>query len=558
MVRVDAQLAPARMEVESTEMKPTEVKSTEAEVVRAMADPAFYPAPPASVERRESHISRVFMTDEMAYKIKRSVTFPFLDYGTLARRRGMCEAEVSLNRRLAPDIYVGVRAIVRRGHILALGEDGEEEGAVEWAVEMRRFPEERTMKAALEAGTLGREDVARVGAALARFHRRAEVAEEATAPSRLRRIVNLDLETLGDFLEDPLQTRAYVSAERFLHAALTNLQATLLRRGAAGLVRDGHGDLRLEHVLLLDEIAVVDCVEFDPMLRRIDVGDDLSYLFMELEAAGAQELASTLIETYRQAGGDPGTEELIAFFASYRALVRAKIALLRARDAPEAGHLDEFRKMLSLAERLRWKARKPAIYVLCGGTATGKSAIAGELARRSGMSVIGSDIVRKELAGIGPLQRAPAEQYSDARNFETYAEMGRRAREALAGGRGAIVEGTFRRSRDRDRFREALDGPPEAPAHSRDAPDGAEADPLFFELRAPLAVLRERAALRISEARGPSDAKLAHVAEHQAEFEPLDEVCVASHATLRSDQPLESLADELEAHLDIRLARNNR
>ncbi|HEX2103630.1 MAG TPA: AAA family ATPase, partial [Solirubrobacteraceae bacterium] len=437
------------------------------DVVAAMRDARTYSgAAPADVEVRETAISMVFLVGARAYKVKKRVRLPYLDYTDPEVRRALCEEEVRLNRRLAPDAYLGVRGLVPADGGLRLA-DPDDRDAVEWAVEMRRLPADRTMAALLDAGRLSLDDARRVGARIAAFHDTAEAPERPPGPGAVKRPSDENFQTLLDLELSPAERRRAVAGARFADAFLAARRDELHARAAGGRVRDGHGDLRLEHVLLVDrEVLAYDCVEFDPDLRRIDVAADVAFLVMELEARGGGDLADALLAGYRVAGGDPGGDALVHFYAAYRAWVRAKVAYLAGqRPAP----------LLAAAERLRWRARTPLVIAICGVTASGKSTIARRVADASGLPVLSSDRVRKELAGVPATARAPATAYGRRAGERTYAELGARARACVRDRGGVVVDATFRRSGERRRFVEAL-GEPVPPL-------------LYVECRAPRRVL---------------------------------------------------------------------
>ena len=248
---------------------------------------------------------------DRAYKLKKPLRLPFLDYGTLERRHALCREEVRLNRRLAPDVYLGVRSILRDpdGGVRLGGED--ELGAVEYAVEMRRYDEGATLARRLDAGTAGAEEVGRSGRRLAAFH------ADAVRPARPRAGGRRARGDAAGELRQPARARMRTGAP----ARSTTPSGSprrcspaagdeLCRRARAGLVRDGHGDLRAEHVVLERGIEIVDCVEFDPALREIDVGLDLAFLVMDLLRRD-ERLAAALVSAYREAGGDPGDDALV-------------------------------------------------------------------------------------------------------------------------------------------------------------------------------------------------------------------------------------------------------
>ncbi len=344
----------------------------------ALLDVAAYPHHPDAVEFRETHISWVFLAGDKAYKVKKPVTFPFLDYGTLALRHEACRAEVRLNRRFTTNVYRGVVALVPRpdgGLAVAPEHDA---SAVEYAVVMGRYDESTTLAARLDRGQLGVSEAAAVGAAVAGFH--------AVAPTErgegLGNVVDETLTTLESAGAPPHRLAALA---RFCRAALTAFESELAERALAGRVRDGHGDLRAEHILLGAHVEAVDGVEFDAALRVADVGYDLGFLVMDV-ARTDDELARALVRGYRSASGDPGTDALLDFFCVVRALVRAKVDLLRAAQLSGAAAQARARRasdLLGVAERFAWRVRLPRLVCVTGLAASGKSTVAEALAASS-------------------------------------------------------------------------------------------------------------------------------------------------------------------------------
>jgi aminoglycoside phosphotransferase family enzyme/predicted kinase len=504
----------------------------------AMLAPGFYPHGPAQVERVESHISWVFLAGERAYKLRKPVVFPFLDYGTAERRRAMSEEEVRLGRRLAPDIYLGVRPLVRRGDGWVLGDPGRE--GAEHVVEMRRFDPDRTLSALMGRNAAGAATVREVARRIAAFHAEAEPAPPGRFdPSAVAATVGENFSTLLPYA--PLLGEADLAgAHRFAVAFLHAHRPLLEERVARGFVRDCHGDLRAEHVILeRGQVEVFDPLEFDPALREIDVSADLAFLVMDLMDAGAEDLAQALVDEYEACGGDHGGTGLLFFYAAYRAWVRAKVACLRAGElrtgAERAGPVAEARRLAALARRLAWRAREPLVLVVCGGSATGKTVLAQAIRGVSGWAHLSSDVVRKELAGLEPRQRAPAEQYSDEISLRTYRELGARA--AGLAGRGAVVDATFRSRAHRAAFAETF-----------------RAEASFVECVVPASVVAERAARREADPERVSDATPTIAAEQVSHFDPLDEVPAARHLLLRTDLQVHRLVETLEAALDAKWA----
>ena len=497
------------------------------------------------VDVRETHLSTVLLAGDLAIKLIKPLDLPFVRAAALMRRRALCESEVRLNRPFAPRIYRGVRAVIRRAHGLALAPI-DTAGAIDYAVVMTRFDERTTLAARVEAGTATSEDVARAARRLAAVHR-----EAASAPGRDERAALRDRvgHTFTDLLaSESLDRRCVRSLERGLGAFLDGRQAQLERRSAEGSVRMGHGDLRAEHVVLADDgdVAFVDCLAFDEHLRGGDVAADLAFLAMDLEALGASELVPGLVAAYREAGGDPGDDALLAFHVAERALVRAKVELARRGQLPAADPVRDALAVqagrhLAQAERALWRARGPLVLVVCGTAATGKSTIAGALAALSGLPMLSSDVTRKRLFGLAPVQRAEPIAYADEWNLRTYHALGSATAVEVAEHGGAIVDGTFRHRADRDAFAVSL--------------RGALARCVFVECRAPAAVVAERARLRLLDRERVSDAGTEVAGRQLAELEPLDEVGPELHLAVRSDRPTPEVLDDVLALLDTRLAR---
>jgi predicted kinase len=300
--------------------------------------------------------------------------------------------------------------------------------AVDYAVELRRFDEHQTLAAHLLDGRVDGACIDRVARRIAAFHRDAVVCAGAGAARFVAR-VHADLDDLGEPQEGTMRG--------FARAALRRREAELDGRARDGLVRDGHGDLRAEHVLLTDPLLIVDRLEFDPGLRACDVGSDLAFLAMDLERLGAPWAARRLVDAYREAGGSPASAELQALFAWQRALVRMKVARLSADDAGWTEHA-------TLAGALAWRARLPPVVLVAGPPASGKSTVAAELARLTGRPVVSTDVVRKALNHVPATERLGPEAYTDAATLAVYEAVGHRAADACRRGDGVIVDATAR------------------------------------------------------------------------------------------------------------------
>jgi len=293
--------------------------------------PDAYPDAPARVDAVETHMSWVFLTDTHAYKLKKPVRYDYLDFSTAEARRLDCEEEVRLNRRLAAEVYLGVMPLVRdAAGRLRLGEAGE---TVDWLVQMRRLPADRMLDHLLRDGAVDQAEIVQLARRLARFY--AAAAAEAIAPATYR-------QGLAGRIEDNLHELASqeFGLSRSVLERLARLQSDFLqshaewfdRRVQQGRIVEGHGDLRPEHVCLLAEPVVIDCLEFKREFRILDPADELGYLALECERLHAPQVGRWLLDAYREASGDAPPEALIHFYQSCRAVLRAKLALWHLRD----------------------------------------------------------------------------------------------------------------------------------------------------------------------------------------------------------------------------------
>ena len=326
---------------------------------------------------------------------------------------------------------------------------------------------------------------------------------------------------------------------RFCRAALAAFGPELADRAAAGLVRDGHGDLRAEHVLLGADIQAVDGVEFDPHLRVADVGYDLAFLIMDV-ARRDDDLARALLRGYRTAGGDPGGDALLDFLCAVRALIRAKVDFLRAAQLAGAAADERAARaieLLTVAERFAWRVRLPRVVCVTGRAASGKSTVAEALGAAAGRTVLSSDRIRKLRAGIDPHERAGPSAYGDGESRAVYMELARRAAVAARHDGGAVIDATFRRPTDADAF-------------AATSPAAAAAAWLVCE--APPAVRLERARAREFQA-SISDAGPAIVAGDLATYRGPFLAPAPPLARLDTTRPTAALLADLAGVLDARL-----
>jgi uncharacterized protein len=503
-------------------------------LLQALATPAMYRGAPR-VAVHETHASWVFVAGERAYKVKKPLALGFLDYSTLELRRRACHEEVRVNQSLAPGLYLGVRAIVKNEEGFRLVPDGSPD-ALEYVVEMRRFNARDTFAGLIAAGSLTETHVTAAACVLAAFHRLAEVVAD-WGTDRVLALWRRNLEELRH-AGPPAEWRVDVAAG-FGEALVTALAPKFRRRAQLGLARDGHGDLRCEHVLAGPIVRVVDRIEFAPSLRRSDVASDLAFLEMDLEASGQRWAARELAHAYRDAGMDPGDETLRSFYAAHWALVRAKVTLIAAAEHAGAARVEQLRRaqrLWSLSERLCWRARAPVTIVICGPAASGKSVLAGELSRRSQMPVVSSDEVRKRLAHLAPSQPARREHYSANFNRMTYEQLSHEALLALQRQDGVIVDATCRSRKDRAVLLDSL--------REVDVPL------LIVRCEISLELALRRAEQRMGEPQRISDATPRIAVEQFHTFEELDERTDGTVLTLDTAQALDVQIAEIARAVD--------
>lgn len=429
------------------------------DIHQQLLDPATYPEATRCVEFRETHISRVYLTDAHAYKLKKPLNLGFLDFSTLERRGFFCAEEVRLNRRFAPDTYLGVVELRRDQGRLRFGGPGE---LLEFAVRMRRLPEERMLDRLIDnaAPDLPAE-IERLARHLAPLLATATVCRDEAEGNQVAVVSNNCAENLAQTVPAIgriLSAEAHWAMTRLTRAQLDRLSPLLAARETRGYVRDGHGDLHARNICMTDPIQVYDCIEFCRRFRVADVAAELAFLLMDLDFRGCRDLAARFLATYLECANDPELIQLLGFYKSYRAWVRGKVDSLLANETEVDATMRAEAQLRSRRYfNLALGYHVPATLVLTAGLmGVGKTTLARALAAALGGTLLRSDVVRKELAGIDPssFQAEPfgTGLYTPAMNARTYAELGRRAQALLASGTTVIVDASFATSSERNSF----------------------------------------------------------------------------------------------------------
>lgn len=419
-----------------------------------------------AVETIETHVSWVLLGAEV-FKIKKPVTLPFLDYASLEARERFCHEEVRINRRLAPTTYLGVVPIYRDAQgRFSFHPRGE---IADWAVRMRRLDDDARADVMLARGTLTPDAIDRIASGIARFHETCETGPEIAQAGSIEAIERNVLDNFDAARTLPahlVPAKDTWEVEAWQLAVLRGHRADFERRIADGRIRDGHGDLRLEHVFFTGEATfeVIDGIEFDPRYRHADVGADVAFLTMDLRRLGRVDLAERLLARYARETNDFDLYGVVDFYESYRAMVRAKIASMVASeamvdDARWAGALAQARRDLVLALSARHRTVLPPLVVaVAGGIAAGKSTLANALADELGAPVIEADRTRKHMLGLASTTHADVAAWSGPYDVgfsdRVYAEVLRRAAIVLASGRSVVLDASFRSKEARHAARE--------------------------------------------------------------------------------------------------------
>src|SRR6516225_3324235 len=410
------------------------------DVIDFLSRPSSYGVAVERVDIIETHVSLVFLAGDRVYKLKRAVKFPYLDFSSAEQRRIACEAELALNRRTAPELYLEVRALTRTANEgVSFGTEGR---VVDWVVVMRRFDQAALFDELAKTNRLNAPLMNELAHHIAAFHHAAEPRPGhggAAAPHA------------GFATQDIVEIRQR-SLER-----LAAVGAVLDRRRATGKVRRCHGDLHLRNICLLEgKPTLFDCLEFSDKLASVDVLYDLAFLLMDLEHRGLADFANRVLNRYLDLTGEDDGLAAMPLFLSMRAAIRAHVtaaAIERAAPAvkPEVGA--EARSYLDLSVRLL-RPRSYRVVAIGGLSGTGKSTLAAALAPSLGARVLRSDVIRKRLFGVAPETRLPASAYAPQVSRRVYRTLARQAADTLAANYSVIIDAVSLKPAERRSFAE--------------------------------------------------------------------------------------------------------
>lgn len=434
------------------------------EVVSFLASPDAYPPGVDRVERIDTHAAIIFLAGNQAYKIKRPVCYPYLDFSTLEKREAICRHELALNQRTAPEIYRDVVPVVRTADG-ALRIDGPGD-TVEWVLRMHRFDNNQLLSNQVEKGELTPRAAADVVTAMTQWHQGASVVSDDLGAHRFERVID----GLVAFFENALvqnpdlpeqttiQLFCQASREHFERVAML-----LTRRGHQGYVIRGHGDLHLDNIVLNDDRAILfDALEFSDDLATVDVMYELAFLLMDLCMRNRVPSANLVLNEYLQTSERPGNLDALAalpLFMAVRAAVRAMVGLQRLLLTPGDTSPQQRNKTTSylvFANRLLVAPRQPQLVAVGGFSGTGKSTLARVLAAEIGPPPgaihLRSDIERKALWQVPALTRLPAQAYQPQQSQQVYDRLCDKAIRSLRAGHSVIIDAVFAKASERSRM----------------------------------------------------------------------------------------------------------
>ena len=488
-------------------------------LVETLSRPDFYPHRPASVEMLQTHASYVFLAGEFVYKIKKPVRYDFLDFSTLEKREFFCREELRLNRRLAPSVYLDILPLSRddRGNIV-----WGEQAVVDYALRMKRLPEDKMLKKLLRTNPDDPDLLKPVAKVVAAFHAAAATGEridEGGSLAGIRKNTEENFDETKKFIDLTIPRADYEFIRDFTRAFIAASEALFAARVADHHIRDCHGDLHMEHICMLDNIVIFDCIEFNERFRFIDTAAEIAFLMMDLDFHGYAGQADVFGKAYIEDSGDTQAYQLINFYRCYYAYVRGKVTSLRLL---QNGLPSEVREEITelagqyfdLAYAYAARLEKPALILTAGLIGSGKSYQARKLKSLLGAHVIRTDVLRKEMLGITPSEKHADDFgkgiYSKDITEKTYARAFKMAEAFLRAGQPVIIDASFSELAKRKAARELAK---------------KTRVPLYvMECVCPDDVVIKRLEKRARDEANPSDGRWEILTEQRKHFQPIAEI----------------------------------
>jgi uncharacterized protein len=491
-------------------------------LIDLMLAPATYPDSVSAVQYLQTHISHIFLTDMYVYKIKKPVNFGFLDFTTLEKRRFYCNEELRLNRRLSPDIYLEMVAICQ--DTTGMVSFNTDSPVLEYAVKMRRMPEDRMMSRLLDQGGVTSADIDAIARKVSQFHGEAARGNGIQLYGTVEAIKANWLENLQQTMPYFERTLSEQDHQLIGEWALNRLEQDALlfqQRVHDGFIRECDGDLHSENICLNGQVHIFDCIEFNEKFRYSDTAADVAFLAMDLENHGRRDLAEYFVDRYELESGDSGMRRILPLYLANRAFIRGKVESFRLDDPlidseGKAAATARAQRFFRLARGYVVREKLPVtLFLTCGPTGCGKSAVAGELAFQLGLIHLSSDLERKRLAGVEPTERG-RDIYNSAWNQATYNRLLELGQAGLASGASVIVDATFKSRTERKRF--------------TDMASAAGAPAIFLQLLCPPDLIRQRLEARKMRDNVVSDGTWEVYLQQMVTFEQLsaDEAVLAT------------------------------
>lgn len=497
-------------------------------LVPAMMNPGFYPHRPESVRLVQTHISYIFIAGPRVYKVKKAVDFGFLDFTTLEKRKYYCGEELRLNRRLAPEIYLEVLEISEDGDgNIAAGKGSK---TVDYAVVMATLPEDRMLKRLIAEKNFDPSVLERVARKLADFHRQADTGgkiDETGGVETVRRNQEENFEQTEKYIDRVIPRWQYDLIRAYIFDFMVRRHDLFRRRVEEHRIRDGHGDLHLEHICLENGIVIFDCIEFNERFRYADAAAEVAFLTMDLDFNGYPGHGRTFTDAYVRYAGDPEMSTLLPFYKCYYAYVRGKVTAFRSDDpavGPEGrdAAAKTASRYFDLACRYAARLERPTLLIMAGLMGTGKSVLARNIASLTGADVIRTDVLRKEMLRLPPTERHHERYgegiYTEDVTSRTYDRALQLAEEKLRTGGSVIVDASFSRE---DQRRMALETA---------ARFGVDLH--ILECICPDDVIRKRLTNRLNDAGEASDGHWEIYESQKRRFDPIADVAERRHIVI--------------------------
>lgn len=507
-------------------------------LLTALQNPALYDHPVTGFTLMETHISWVILTGDFVYKIKKPVNFGFLDYSSLEKRAHFCAEELRLNRRLAPDLYLDVIAVRGSDDAPRLDGDGP---VIEYMVKTRQFRQQDLLGNMQRAGELAPFHIDSLAATLAAFHGQIERATPESAwgqPDQVHAPVAQNFEQIRPLLSDPADLAQLEQLEQWAHTTFQRLIPQLAQRKADGLIRECHGDIYLDNVTLVaGQVTLFDCIEFNDAFRWTDVMADVAFMAMDLEDRGLNDLSQRFVNGWLEHTGDYAGLAVLNYYKAYRAMVRAKVALLGLSpdlsDQQRADVMARYQSYTALAESYTGIPHRFGL-LTHGLSGSGKSTLSQQLVSRLGVIRVRSDVERKRLFGS---DRADADLYSAELGQQTYTRLTQLAAQILAAGYPVVVDATHLQRAQRQQVRQAIEE------------QGAPC--LILHCQASLDTIEIWLNERQRKGGDPSDADIHVVRQQLQQLEALEEDELQITLTVNTEQrdSIDQLTEQLHARL---------